>query len=168
MSSRLPLAVSSVIFSPMNRHGVIWLVVGLLGCSGSALEDDDDDEVGLTLTTTTDTDGFSPYIIEGEMICNPGSTSPDTLNIIVRASDPQGADTLDSDGGLYAYDSSGDVVFEDLLMPCNTSGDCTAGFTVTTYSGLDCDSAWDHEFYAMVVDEEGNPSELGEVNYTGR
>ena len=153
----------------MNRYAVIWLAMGLLACGGEPLDDDDDDEApGLNLNNPTDTDGFSPYVIDGEMICNPGSTSPDTLNVVVQAGDPQGADTLDSDGSLSGYSASGDAVFEGLLMPCNASGDCTAGFTVNDYPGLDCDSAWDYTFYATVMDEEGNVSEPGEVDYTGQ
>lgn len=151
----------------MNRYAVIWLAAGLFACGGEPLEDDDE-EHALVLTNPDDTDGFSPYVIEGEMICNPGSTSPDTLNIVVRAGDPQGTDTLDSDGSLSGYAASGEALFEGLLMPCNTSGDCTAGFTINDYPGLDCDSAWDYAFFATVMDEEGNVSEPGEVTYTGQ
>lgn len=151
----------------MNRYAVIWLALGLLACGGEPLEDDDE-EPGLILSNPTDTDGFSPYVSDGEMICNPGTTSPDTLNVVVRAGDPQGSDTLDSDGRLSGYAASGDAVFEDLLMPCNTSGECTAGFTINDYAGLDCDSAWDYTFYARVMDEEGNVSEPGVVEYTGQ
>ena len=151
----------------MMKNRLIWLVVAAVGCGGPTWEDDDE-EPALILTNPNDSDGISPYIVSGEMICNPGSTSPDTLNIVVSANDPQGVDTIDSDGGMTALDSSGEVLFEDLLMPCNSSGQCTAGFTVNEYSGLDCSSAWDYTFTARVWDEEGNVSEPGEITYTGR
>lgn len=156
----------------MNRNALIWTILLpvtlLLGCGDKAEEDEDEEEPALNLGNPTDTDGFSPYIIDGQMICNPGTTSPDTLNVVVQASDPQGSDTLDSNGIFAAYDSSGEAVFDDLLMPCNGSGECTAGFTVTTYPGLDCSSASSHTFFATVVDEEGNYSEPGAVSYAGR
>lgn len=168
----LPLRESSAIFMAMNRNAlfthplIVILALGVVGCGGTF--EDDDDEVGLTLSQTGDSDGFSPYIIDGEMICNPGTTSPDALNVIVKAGDPQGTDTLDRDGTLSAYDGSGDPLFEDFLMPCNTSGDCTAGFTVDEFNGLDCSSAGSFTFYAVVMDEEGNYSEPGQVQYSGR
>ncbi|MFT5685125.1 MAG: hypothetical protein ACI8RZ_006074 [Myxococcota bacterium] len=158
----------------MNRNVTIWTVVMtltpmlLLGCTDKDPAEDDDEEPALILGNPTDTDGFSPYVSGGEMICNPGTTSPDTLNVVVQVGDPQGSDTIDSDGIFAAYDSSGEPEFDDLLMPCNTSGVCTAGFTVTTYPGLDCSSAVDYTFFATVYDEEGNVSEPVEIPYNGR
>ena len=152
----------------MKKFPLIVLSL-LVACGGQPLdEDDDDDGGGLSIDNPADGDGISPFIIDGEMICNPGTTSPDTLNVVVSAGDPQGADTLDSDGWFNAYSSSGEVFIDALLMPCSTSGQCTAGFTVTDYPGLDCSSAYDYTFTAVVMDEEGNVSSPGEVRYTGR
>ncbi len=147
------------------------LLSALVGCSGSTSTDDDDDDNTLSFWDTgTEVDPDLPIVESGELICNPGTTSPDTLNAIVKANDPQGTDTLDPTGGALAcYDSAGEVVFDDMLLVCSDSGDCTAGWTVTTYAGVDCDSAGtDYTFMATVMDEDGNVSLPVEIPYTGR
>ena len=106
--------------------------------------------------------GEDPVIRTGFIYCREGSDTDSGYLFFVEvvADDPQGANDLDSFGGLVSgWAGDGSQVFEDEILVCQADGDCYASFRDGIYSTVTCATSDSFTYTAQAVDRAGNWSE---------
>lgn len=158
------------------RRALLFALVPLLSltvaCGGEDKDEDPDEETDDTADGGGgggggSTDGESPFIMEADAWCYLHDTG-DTAYFWVAtatADDPQGTATIES----FAPDAvkiySGEAEVSSQAFVCDENGSCTASFNADQ-AGVSCTSADSYTIAMVVIDEDGNTSEVFEV--TGR
>lgn len=141
-----------------------------LGCNSGKGDVDGDgsgttDGTGGTGSGGNGLSGENPVVENGIIYCQAGSESSGNVFFVeLEVDDPQGKYTIEEDAGYFvAYDLSGNEMFRDEFIACQSDGECSHSFNEINVAPVTCATHEDYQFFAAVQDYDGNYSEETEV-----
>ena len=132
-------------------------LAALLAACGGDTEAEETDE-------TVEADPDAPEIVSGTVHCE-GESGAQSIVADVVATDPQGIDTLATTGGRFIAADGDEVLMDEEVLLCQSDGTCQVVVVSAMNPGVDCVTAPDLVFTAVVVDVDGHPSEAFELTW---
>ncbi len=100
-----------------------------------------------------------PEVESGTVTCSAGSNSSGDLFFVeVRASDPQGEDTMSEQDSRVIMAKGSTEIFDQPILFCQSNGLCQGSWRSGDYGGILCDDAEDYDYTAILVDRDGHES----------